>query len=335
MMLTNSLPRLLQDFFRVHLVARRNLSQHTVRAYRDTMVLLLHFAAARTGRGVAALELTCLDLPTVLAFLEYLEATRGNGIRTRNARLAAIHCFFRYVAAEEPAAAALCRAILGIPFKRRTQSTFTCLAREEIGYLLDAPDCSRPDGRRDTALLWFLYNTGARAQEVVDVRLSAVRFSAPAQVRLQGKGRKERLCPLWAETVERLRHMLRDRQADENTDAPLFLNATGRPLTRFGLRFIVRRCVSRATTACPELASKPISPHTFRHTTALHLLQSGVEFNVVRAWLGHASIETTHAYVEIDMEMKRAALAATTPPADRSSQPTWRQPDILPWLETL
>ena len=334
MMLTNSLPRLLQDFFRVHLVARRNLSQHTVRAYRDTLVLLLRFAAARTERGVSALELTCLDTPTVLAFLEDLEANRGNGIRTRNHRLAAIHSFFRYVAAEEPAAAALCQAVLGIPFKRGTQSAITCLSREEIGYLLDAPDCSQPDGRRDAALLWFLYNTGARAQEVIDVRLPAVRFSAPAQVRLLGKGRKERLCPLWPETVERLRHTFRDRQTDEKADEPLFLNAAGRPLTRFGLHFIVRRCVTRVAASYPELARKIISPHTFRHTTALHLLQSGVELNVVRAWLGHASIDTTHAYVEIDMDMKRAALAATTPQKGRS-KPSWRQPDILAWLETL
>lgn len=280
---------------------------------------------------MTALELTCLDPPTVLAFLEDLETTRGNGIRTRNARLAAIHSFFRYVAAEEPAAAALCQAILGIPLKRGTQSAITCLTREDISYLLDTPDCSRPDGRRDAALLWFLYNTGARAQEVVDVRLPAVRFTAPAQVRLQGKGRKERLCPLWAETVERLRHMLRDRQADEKANEPLFLNAADRPLTRFGLRFIVRRCVTRAAASYPELARKPISPHTFRHTTALHLLQSGVDLNVVRSRLGHASIETTHAYAEIDMDMKRAALAATTPQEGR--KPSWRQPDILVWLE--
>lgn len=334
-MLTNTLPYLLQNFFRVHLVARRNLSQHTVRAYRDTFVLLLRFAASRTGRDVVALDLASLDPPTVLAFLEDLEATRGNGIRTRNARLAAIRSFFRYVATEEPAEMALCQAILDIPFKRGAQYAITCLAREEIGYLLDAPNCSQPDGRRDAALLWFLYNTGARAQEVVDTRLSAVRFSAPAQVRLFGKGRKERLCPLWGETIERLRHMLRDRQADENADQPLFLNATGRPLTRFGLRFIVRRSVASAAASHPELARKLISPHTFRHTTALHLLQSGVELNVVRSWLGHASIETTHTYIEIDMEMKRAALAATSPPTEGINQPHWRQPDILAWLETL
>lgn len=334
MKVANSLPRLLQDFFRIHLVARRNLSQHTVRAYRDTMVLLLRFAAARAGHSVTALDLTCLDRPTVFAFLEDLETTRGNGIRTRNHRLAAIHSFFRYVAAEEPAAAALCQGILGIPVKRGTQSTITCLSREEIGYLLDAPDCSQPDGRRDAALLWFLYNTGARAQEVADVHLPAIRFSAPAQVRLMGKGRMERLCPLWSETIQRLRHMLRDRLTDEKADEPLFLNAARRPLTRFGLRFIVRQYVNRVAASHPEVVSKSISPHTFRHTTALHLLQSGVELNVVSAWLGHASIETTHAYMEIDMDMKRAALAATTP-QEGHNKPSWRQPDILAWLETL
>ncbi len=335
MTLANSLPRLLQDFFRIHLVARRNLSQHTVLAYRDTLVLLLHFAAARTARSVAALDLNCLDSSTILAFLEDLETTRGNAIRTRNARLAAIHSFFRYVAAEEPASAALCQAVLGIPVKRSVKSAVTCLARQEISHLLNTPDCARLEGRRDAALLWFLYNTGARAQEVVDVRLPAVHFNAPAQVRLQGKGRKERLCPLWSETIERLRLMLRDRQSDEKADESLFLSATGRPLTRFGLRFIVRRCVTRAAQSYPELAHKPISPHTFRHSTALHLLQSGVDLNVVRSWLGHSSIETTHAYMEIDMEMKRAALAATAPQADHTNQPSWRQPDILAWLETL
>ena len=335
MTLIRPLPRLLQDFFRKHLVDQRNLSPHTVGAYRDTLVLLLRFVAARISCDVAALDLMALDQPTILAFLEDLEVTRGNGIRTRNARLAAIHSFFRYVAAEEPAAADLCRTVLGIPFKRAPQPVLTCLTREEITHLLAAPDTTGPRGRRDAALLWFLYNTGARAQEVVDVCRPALRLSSPAQVRLQGKGRKERLCPLWDETVQRLRDMLRDRHGAEERDEPLFLNAAGRPLTRFGLRYIIRQCVTKGATDCPQLATKPISPHTFRHTTALHLLQSGVDLNVVRCWLGHASIETTHGYVEIDIEMKRAALAATTPPEEATRQPRWRQPDILTWLETL
>lgn len=148
--------RLLQDFFRIHLVARRNLNQHTVRAYRDTLVLLLHFAAAKAARNVTALDLNCLDSLTILAFLENLESNRGNAIRTRNARLAAIRSFFRYVAAEDPASAALCQAVLGIPVKRSVKPAVVCQAREEIASLLNTPDCSRPDGRRDAAILWFL-----------------------------------------------------------------------------------------------------------------------------------------------------------------------------------
>lgn len=331
----NRLPRLLQDFFRVHLVARRNLSPHTVRAYRDALVLLLRFAARRRAGDVTRLDLMCLGQTTVLAFLEDLETRRGNGIRTRNARLAAIHSFFRYVAAEEPAAAELCRSVLSIPAKRAPQPALVCLSRDEITHLLDTPDGARRKGRRDAALLWFLYNTGARAQEVVDVRLPALRLSAPAQVRLFGKGRKERLCPLWSQTVKRLRDMLRDRDTADSADQPLFLNAAGRPLTRFGLRHVVRKCVATAATSCPSLDTKPISPHTFRHTTALHLLQSGIELNVVRCWLGHASVETTHGYVEVDLEMKRAALAATAPPDDGLRRPAWSEPDLLAWLESL
>ena len=332
---TDRLPRLLQDFFRVHLVARRNLSENTVQTYRDALVLLLRFAAARSARDVTRLDLMCLGQSTVLAFLEDLETRRGNGVRTRNARLAAIHSFFRYVAAEEPAAAELCRGVLSIPAKRAPQAALVCLSREEITHLLGTPDGTTPKGRRDTALMWFLYNTGARAQEAVDVRLPTLRLSAPAQVRLYGKGRKERLCPLWSATVKRLRDMLRDRGITDGADQPLFLNAAGRPLTRFGVRHVIRQCVDTAATSCPSLATKSISPHTFRHTTALHLLQSGVELNVVRCWLGHASIETTHAYVEVDLVMKQAALAATVPPEDGLQQPTWRQPDLLSWLEAL
>jgi site-specific recombinase XerD len=330
-----SLPELLQRFFRVHLVAQRNVSPHTLRAYRDALVLLLRFAAARTEVEVADLEPDQLGRDVVLAFLDHLETTRRNSIRTRNARLAAIHSFFRFVAAEEPACALLAHKVLGIPVKRGPHSTVTCLDRAEVEQLLAAPDRRGSAGRRDVAMLWLLYNTGARAQEVVDLRIPAVRFGTPAQVRLSGKGRKERLCPLWPETVGLLREMLCDRGITEDTDAPLFLNATGHALTRFGLRHIVRECVRRAATTCPSLATRKISPHTFRHTTALHLLQSGVELNVVRSWLGHASIETTHAYVEIDLDMKRAALEATSPSLKRVRRLPWKEPGLLQWLEAL
>ena len=299
------------------------------------MVLFLRFAAVQARRDVAALELPHLNREVVLGFLNDLEHRRGNSVRTRNARLAAIHSFFRYVAAEEPASIALCQTVLGIPFKRGVEATITCLDRIEIEHLLALPDRTHRAGRRDAAALWFLYNTGARAQEVVDLRIPAVRFSAPEQVRILGKGRKERLCPLWPETVALLHDMIRDRGINEESDEPLFLNAAGRPLSRFGLRHIVRTYAVHAATTCPSLATKRISPHTFRHTTALHLLQNGVELNVVRSWLGHASIETTHRYAEINMEMKRAALAAASPPSQKGSRPRWQQPDLLQWLERL
>jgi site-specific recombinase XerD len=185
------------------------------------------------------------------------------------------------------------------------------------------------------ALLQFLYNTGARAQEVVDLRLPAIRFDQPPQVRLFGKGRKERLCPLWPETAELLSIMLRDRGVQAAEDVALFVNSNGHSLTRFGLLHIVHERVKVAALSRPALSKIRITPHTFRHSTALHLLQSGVELNVVRCWLGHASIETTHGYIEVDLQMKRAAIEACEPPELTTSTPRWKDPDLLTWLEKL
>lgn len=330
-----SLAELIQAFFRRHLIGTRSVSPHTLHAYRDAIRGLLMFAAARSGRPVVHLTLDDLGRETVLAFLEYLEHQRGNAPVTRNARLAAIHSLQRFIAVEEPTALAVCQQVLAIPYKRTPSRAITCLTRADVEHLLASIDRSAALGRRDVALVQFLYNTGARAQEVVDVRLPALRFEAPAQVRLVGKGQKERLCPLWTETVELLRVMLRDRGMPLTEDVHLFVNAARRPLTRFGLGHIVRTRAAAATTSRPALAKVRITPHTFRHTTALHLLQSGVELNVVRSWLGHASIETTHAYIEIDLEMKRGAIEACEPPELRSQTPVWRDPDLLNWLEAL
>jgi site-specific recombinase XerD len=328
-----SLPHSLEDFFRLHLVARRNLSPNTVHTYRDALVLLLRFAAKRARRQVADLDFEHVGQEIVLAFLDDLETSRGNSIRTRNARLAVIRSFFRFVAAEEPACSAQCRRILAVPFKRRAHVPPVCLDRADVDRLLAMPDVTTHAGRRDAALFWFLYNTGARAQEVVDVHLGDIRFTPPLQVRLRGKGRKERLCPLWPQTVALLRDMIRDHPGA--TDERLFRNYAGRPLTRFGLGDIVRRYAARSTLTGQRRPSPRISPHTFRHTTALHLLQSGVDITVVRSWLGHASIETTHEYVEIDMEAKRAALEAASPTPQRRRPPRWRAADVLVWLESL
>jgi len=330
-----ALAELIQAFFRRHLIGTRGVSPHTLHAYRDAIRGLLRFAAARWKRAVVDLTLDELGRGTVLAFLEHLEQGRGNAVVTRNARLAALHALYRFMAAEDPATLGVCQQVLAIPYKRTPSRPVTCLARAEVEHLLGAISRSTAHGRRDVALLQFLYNTGARAQEVVDVRLPAVRFEAPAQVRLLGKGRKERLCPLWPETIALLRAMLKDRGVRSDADVPLFVNATGRPLTRFGLRHIVRMRVAVAAVSRPTLSKVRITPHTFRHTTALHLLQAGVELNAVRSWLGHASIETTHAYVEVDLQMKRAALDACAPPQLKSQAPVWNAPDLLTWLEAL
>jgi integrase/recombinase XerD len=317
---TLPLADLIQIFFRRHLIVTRGVSPHTLRAYRDAIRAFLIFAAARSSREVVQLTLDDVTRPTVLAFLEHLENDRSNAAVTRNARLAALHALYRFMGAEDPASTASCQQVLAIPYKRTPARSVTCLTRTDVEHVLGTIDRSTPLGRRDVALLQFLYNTGARAQEAVDVRLAALRLDAPAQVRLPGKGRKERICPLWPETTALLRGMLKDRRVDPADDRPLFVNANDRPLTRFGLRHIVRTCVAAAA---------------FRHTTALHLLQAGVELNVVRSWLGHASIETTHAYIEIDLQMKRAALDACQPPGLNSPPPAWTSPDLLTWLEAL
>lgn len=329
------LPRLVQAFFRSHLVARRDVSPHTLHAYRDAMRMLLVFAAARSRRKVTDLLMDDIGRETVLAFLDHLEKQRRNSASTRNARLAAIHSFIRFASEEEPATLEMCRKVLSIPYKRTPSRAVTCLDRADVEHIVAQVDRASPAGRRDAALLQFLYNTGARAQEVVDLRLPAVRFNHPAQVRILGKGRKERLCPLWPETISLIRDMLRDRTLQGHEDLPLFLNATGRALTRFGLRYIVRTRVALAGQSRVTLASKRITPHTWRHTTALHLLQAGVDLNVVRHWLGHASIETTHAYVEVDMQTKKAALEACGALRAGKGRPRWTDPDLLDWLAKL
>jgi site-specific recombinase XerD len=332
---SKTLTCLVQDFFRKHLVGRRDVSPNTVSAYRDTMRMLLSFAGSHRGHKDREISLDDLNRETVFTFLDHLQKNRGNSTSTRNARLAAVHSFFQFVAQEDPTSINLCQRVLGIPYKRTPARAITCLDRQEIEHILGSIDRRDQAGRRDAALLQLLYNTGARAQEVVDLRLPAIRLSAPAQVRLLGKGRKERLCPLWAETASLLKDMLKDRSLQPHEDVPLFVSAIGKPLTRFGLRHIVKTRVALATHSRPSLAAKRISPHTFRHSTAMHLIQSGVEINVVRSWLGHASIETTHAYIEIDMKMKAAALEACGAAKAGNGHPRWPRPNLLAWLESL
>lgn len=332
-----TLPTLLRGFFDDYLAAQRDVSPNTIFAYRDSIKLFLRFAAKRRGRQVVRLRLEDLGSDTVLTFLDYLESDRKNCAATRNCRLIAIHRFFAYVADRDPRYADLCRRVLDVPVKRTSASSMTYLDRDEVKALLGAPSASNRLGLRDVALLTLLYNTGARASEAVDLDVKDLRLETPPQVRIFGKGRKERACPLWQETADALRAYLRQRDDGGQPDAPLFLNAHRQRITRFGVVIILKRHVAAATAHHPSLASKCISPHTLRHTAAMHLLQSGVELNVIKSWLGHVSITTTSQYIEIDMAMKRKAIESYSPlvPASEGQSPWHSRQDIIQWLEDL
>ena len=331
------LPTLLRAFFEDYLTAQRDLSPNTIAAYRDALKLFLQFAARASDRHVVRLSLADLGPAMVLSFLDHLESERKNSVATRNYRLVAIHRFFTYVADHCPQHIDLCRRVLDVPFKRTTTSAVSYLDREEVRALLASPASSHALGRRDRALLTFLYNTGARASEAVGVNRQNLRLDSPAQVQVLGKGRKIRACPLWPETVEALRDHLQESGGVLAPETPVFRNARGARLTRFGVAAILERHVAAATKTQPSLGQKDVSPHTMRHTAAMHLLQAGVELNVIKAWLGHVSITTTSRYIEIDMEMKRKALASCTPPvpAPSGDSPWHSRQDIIQWLNDL
>jgi site-specific recombinase XerD len=335
--LPNTLARALRGFFIDHLPKVRGASPHTERSYRDAFVLLLRFLAARRGRPVARLDFNDLEPDDVLVFLDHLETDRGNCASTRNSRLAAIHAFARYAAAGHPEHLELCQRLLTLPFKRARQRTVEYLEADEVRAIIDAPDRTTAEGRRDHTLLLSLFNTGARVQEIVDVRPCDLQLVRPLQIRLLGKGRKERLCPLWPQTAEVLRSLLAEQHLDPASTEPLFRNERGRPLTRFGVRYLLRKYTTVARSAVPTLAAKRVHPHTLRHSTAVHLLQAGVDIVTISHWLGHSSVETTNRYAAVNLETKRAALAKAGPLTDISNGlPTWRNDSsILEWLEAL
>lgn len=328
----------IRSFFQSYLTAERNLSPHTVLAYRDTLKLLLAFAARRLRKSCVVLHVEDLTPAIVREFLEHLEKERRNCARTRNVRLAVIHTFFRYLASLDPRLVEQCQAVLGVPFKRQNEPVMDYLERDEVRHILQHIDPAQRAGRRDEAALRLLYNTGARAHELVSLDVNDIRFTRPYFVRIRGKGYKERTCPLWPETIKVLRACLEDRKLNPGDRVPLFVNANGGRLSRFGLRHIVTRRVTAATKSCQTLLTRKIGPHTFRHTTAMHLLQSGVDLNMIRSWLGHSSIETTHRYVEIDLEMKRRTLRACEKllPESKAGGPSWKtNQGVLNWLENL
>jgi integrase/recombinase XerD len=328
----------IRRYFEQHMVAERGLSQHTILSYRDTLKLLLLFAAKLLKTHCEELTVEDLSADMIRKFLADLETTRHNSIRTRNARLAAIHAFFRYLATVDPRFLARCQSVLGIPFKRHIRKVLDYLQREEVTDILSQINRDARYGRRDDAILRLLYNTGARAQEVVNIDAPDIRFSRPYLVLIHGKGYKERTCPLWPDTMTAIKSYLQERSTKPMDRTPLFLNRKGCRLTRFGLRYIIGRRVIAAGKANPGLLTRKIGPHTWRRTTAMHLLQSGVDLNMIRSWLGHSSIETTHGYIELDLEMKRKTLQSCNnllPKANKRG-PSWqRDAGILNWLSKL
>jgi site-specific recombinase XerD len=332
MPVTATLPLLLRAFFHEWLVEQRNTSRHTVMSYRDTWRLFLNFTATQRKCGVPKLAMEQLTSAEVLAFLLHCENERGVSLGTRNCRLAALRSFFSYVAGREPQLIAQCGEVLRIPAKRKPQRAVCYLEPSELEAILAQPDRNSLDGQRDHTFLALLYNTGARIQEALDICPDAIRFESPAQVRLLGKGRKERVCPLWPETVHLLKALLKRQPRAGNE--PVFVNKYGEPLGPSGARFKLREYVSAATKQAPSLAGKKITPHSLRHTTAVHLVASGVDITVIRNLLGHSNLNTTNHYARANMDTKRKALEQISQRPDKP--PRWkRDSDLIAWLDAL
>jgi len=324
----------LHAFFHEWLAQQRNLSHNTVLSYRDTWRLFLRFVANRKRRSVSDLAIEHLTAEEVLTFLRDSEAERKVTIGTRNCRLAALRSFFKFVADREPLAAAQCAEVLRIPTKKASIAEVNYLDAEEVTAILAQPDRSTRDGQRDHALLALLYNTGARIQEALDLCPRSVRFRAPAQVTLFGKGRKERICPLWPETADLLTALLKRQPRPE--DQPIFLNRYGQPLGAAGVRFKLEHYVQQAAERVPTLKGKRVSPHTFRHTMGVAMVAAGVDITVIRSWLGHVSLDTTNHYARANMETKRQALQQVDVSTRPTKPPRWkRDPDLMTWLNSL
>jgi len=324
--------QLVQDFFLRRLVAQRGASARTVESYRDAFELLFGYLEQRTGKPPSALRMADLDAPAVLDFLDYLETGRGNSVRTRNARLAAIHSFMRYAAIRDPASLPITGRVLAIPAKRFDRPVLGYLSREQVAAILSAPDRSTWSGRRDAVLLATAYNTGARVSELTALRVRDVLLDRQSAVHLHGKGRKQRAIPLWKNTAAELRGWL--NQITSAPDAPVFPNRTGAPMSRSGVRDRLDRTVAAAEQDCPSLHGQHVTPHTLRHSTAMHLLQSGTDLAVIALWLGHSSPAVTHQYLEADLAAKEAVLQRLTDP---SPTPTRFHPgdQLLAFLQDL
>lgn len=325
-----TLPALIQRFFTDRLCTQMEASRHTVAGYRDTFRLLIRYASARHGKPPVRLAVEDIDADLVADFLVHGETARGNCARSRNTRLAAIRSFFRYVAMTDPTRLLHCQRILAMPNKRYVRRAVTFLDASEIAALLAAPDRTTWTGRRDHALLLLALQTGLRASELVNLRCGDVVLGTGAHIRCMGKGRKERSTPLRRDTAKLLKAWI----GDGDDKRPLFPSLRGGRLSRDALEHLVRKHCLTASRTCPTIASKRVTPHTLRHSTAMDLLHHGVDQAVIALWLGHESVATTQIYIHADMRMKEKALARVAAPAT----PTGRfKPDdqLLAFLEGL
>jgi site-specific recombinase XerD len=315
---STDLAQLIQRFFDDYLPALRGMSTHTIRSYRDAVVLWLRFAASDTGRRIETLTLAELTADRIERFLRSLERDRHNGVGTRNTRLAALHTLARFLAQQRPASLAQFQAILAIPFKRGArQAPIEYFESHELDAVFKSIDHRSASGCRDYALFALMFNTGARVQEILNLRIEDLRLEPPYQVRLHGKGHKVRTCPLWPATVQCLRAYLeRSVARDAYTPGrPLFVNRNGGPLTRFGVRYLLRKYVTATSATVTTLRGKRLHPHSVRHTTALSLLKSGIDFATISQWLGHSALNVTMHYARADLDLKRAALSQVFPDA--------------------
>lgn len=327
-----SFPALVQAFFTDRLLRQRGASPHTIAGYRDSFRLLLHFAVKKLGKNPTDLEIEDIDAPFIGEFLDYLETERGNATRTRNARLAAIHSFFRYVAMSEPAHLLLCQRILAIPSKRQERRPIDFLDRSEIDALLDSPDTSTWAGRRDRTLMLLAIQTGLRVSELIGLSNQDVVRGTGAHVRCEGKGRKQRCTPLRKDTVIFIEAWQRERRG--LPEDPLFPSLRGGSLSRDAVERLVAKHAAVAQSRCPSFKHKNVTPHVLRHTAAMELLHNGVDRSVIALWLGHESVETTQMYLHADMRLKEKALSRTTQVGGKPGR--YRPEDgLLAFLEAL
>ena len=337
---TPQLGAVLVSFFNDHLKFQRGLRPNSITSYSDAMRLFLQFAAKAGAKKITRLGLDDLDADAVCGFLNSLEESRNNAAQSRNQRLAALRTFFEYVGQRFPERLGQAQKVAAIPRKRAQPPETIFLERDEIEGTLAALPVDGRHALRDRALLVFLYNTGARVQEAADLRASDLHFDPTPRVHLHGKGDKWRVCPLWGETATLLTRLLTEQGPEAIPDRPVFTGARDAALTRFGIYKIIRRSTAQVVKKRSDGRSRSISPHVWRHSTAVHLLEAGVEVNVIRAWLGHASVETTNRYAEITLRTKQAALEKCIVPraaAERiPRKPVWQtDAALLNWLQSL